>query len=212
MKLQQRRSASLILSAKLSTGKANGTSLTRTLRSFGVVSNLVMKSPYDESMPAVFYLREHVAWIHVRLNDRLKTIDALSAIEIAYRKILPELPYKYRFADDEYNIKFTYEERVGRLAAVFTVLAIIIICLGLFGMASFMTERRTKEIGVRKVVGASVFSLWRLMSTEFVMLVALSFAIASPIAFISLNNWMEVFTYRAKISWEIFAAASACRS
>ncbi|MEI9920595.1 MAG: ABC transporter permease [Bacteroidota bacterium] len=175
----------------------------------GVVSNLVMKSPYDNVMPAVFYLRDFVAYIHVRLGNEVDTHDALSKIETVYRKILPDKPYEYRFADDEYNAKFAYEERVGKLATVFSVLAIVISCLGLFGMAVFMTERRTKEIGIRKVVGASVFSLWKLMSAEFVVIMLISFAIASPLAFYGLNNWMQAFTYRANISWEIFAAAGA---
>jgi putative ABC transport system permease protein len=177
----------------------------KDFRIIGVVNNLIMKSPYDKAMPAVFYLRDQVAWIHVRLNKDVDMQDALSKVETAYRKILPELPYEYRFADDEYSAKFAYEERVGKLATVFSALAVLISCLGLFGMAVFMTERRTKEIGIRKVVGASVFSLWKLMSKEFMMLVGLSFVIASPVAFFSLNKWMETFTYRTDISWEVFA-------
>ena len=173
----------------------------------GVVGNLVMKSPYDNVMPAVFYLRDQVAYIHVRLNRDVDTHEALSKIEAVYRKILPDKPYEYSFADDEYNAKFADEERVGKLASVFSILAIVISCLGLFGMAVFMTERRTKEIGIRKVVGASVFSLWKLMSTEFIVIMVISFAISAPIAWYSLTQWMQTFVYRADITWDVFATA-----
>ena len=96
-----------------------------------------------------------------------------------------------------------------KLANAFTVLAIFISCLGLFGMASFVAEQRTKELGVRKVLGASVFSLWRLLSKEFVMLVVISLLIASPIAYYSMSNWLQKYEYRAELSWWIFAAAAA---
>ncbi|HEX8060571.1 MAG TPA: FtsX-like permease family protein, partial [Cyclobacteriaceae bacterium] len=173
----------------------------------GVVSNLVMKSPYDNVMPAVFYLRDYVGYIHVRLNHDIDTHEALAKIEKVYRKLLPDKPYEYRFADDDYNAKFAYEDRVGKLASVFAVLAVVISCLGLFGMAVFMTERRTKEIGVRKVVGASVFSLWKLMSTEFIMIITISFLISAPISWYGLDQWMQNFVYRAEIGWGVFAIA-----
>jgi putative ABC transport system permease protein len=179
----------------------------KDFRIIGVVSNLVMKSPYDNVMPAVFYLRDYVSWIHIRLDHDVNTHDALLKIETAYRKILPELPYEYRFADDEYNAKFAYEERVGKLAGVFSVLAIVISCLGLFGMAVFMAERRTKEIGIRKVVGASVFSLWKLMTREFVMIITVSFLISAPVSWYGLQLWMQNFVYRAGMTWEVFAIA-----
>lgn len=179
----------------------------KDFRVIGVVSNLMMKSPYDNVMPAVFYLRDFVSQVHIRINPNVGTSDALPKIESAFRKIIPDQPFEYRFADDEYNAKFAYEERVAKLASVFTVLAIIISCLGLFGMAIFMTERRTKEIGIRKVVGASVFGLWKLMSTEFVALVGLSFFLAAPIAWYGLSQWMESFVYRTDISWQAFASA-----
>lgn len=173
----------------------------------GIVSNLMMKSPYDNVMPAVFYLQPFVSTVHVRLNDQVNPGEAVSKLETAFKKILPDQPFQYQFADDEYNRKFAYEERVGKLASVFAVLAISISCLGLFGMAVYMTERRTKEIGIRKVVGASVFGLWRMMSSEFVIIVAVSFLIAAPIAWFSLDKWMQNFVYRTELSWDVFAAA-----
>ena len=173
----------------------------------GVVSDLMMKSPFENVMPAVFFLQEDFGAIHIRLTDISNAGEALAKIETAFHKVAPEVPFEYSFADVEYDRKFAYEERIGKLGAVFAILAIIISCLGLFGMASFMTERRTKEIGIRKVVGASVFSLWKLMSSEFVILVVLSWVIAAPIAWYALSRWIESFTYRTTISWEVFAAA-----
>lgn len=179
----------------------------KDFRIIGVVSNLMMKSPYNNVMPAVFYLSPFVAGIHVRLDGNVGPGDAVAKIEKAFRKILPEQPYEYRFADDAYNAKFAYEEQIGKLAGVFSALAIAISCLGLFGMAVFMTERRTKEIGIRKVVGASVFRLWKMMSAEFVIVVAISFMVAAPIAWYSLGTWMQNFVYRTDVSWEVFAVA-----
>jgi ABC-type antimicrobial peptide transport system permease subunit len=175
----------------------------------GVVSDLMMKSPFDPVMPAVFFLQKDFGAIHIRLADVTNASGAVSEIEKAFRKVAPEIPFEYSFADTEYDLKFAYEERVGKLGAVFAALAIIICCLGLFGMASFMTERRTKEIGIRKVVGASVFGLWKLMSSGFVVLVVVSWAIAVPIAWYALSLWIENFVYRTAITWEIFAAAGA---
>lgn len=179
------------------------------LRVIGVVENLTMKSPYDNIMPAVFYLRTFMSQIHIRLAEGVNTSEALAKIEQTFKKVAPEVPYEFSFADDAYAAKFAYEERVGKLAAVFAALAVVISCLGLFGMASFMTERRTKEIGIRKVVGASVIELWKMMSSEFVILVALSWMIAAPISWFALSRWIESFTYRTSISWEVFAAAGA---
>lgn len=179
----------------------------KDLKIVGVVSNLMMKSPYDNVMPAIFYLQPAIGRIHIRLDDNTKAQDALSKIETAFKKIIPDQPFEYRFADDAYNAKFAYEERVGKLAGVFAALAIAISCLGLFGMAVFMTERRTKEIGIRKVVGASVFNLWKMMSSEFVIIIFISFLIAAPIAWFALENWMQNFVYRTDVSWQVFAVA-----
>jgi putative ABC transport system permease protein len=104
----------------------------------------------------------------------------------------PSVPFSYGFVDEEYAKKFTMEERIGRLNGAFAILAIFISCLGLFGMASFMAEQRVKEIGVRKILGASVFGLWRLMSKEFVLLVVISFLIAAPLGLFSCTNGCSI--------------------
>lgn len=179
----------------------------KDFRIIGVVKDMVMKSPYDQTMPAVFYLSNFVSTIHVRLSENISTVEGLRKVEELCRSIAPEAPFEFNFADSDFDQKFAYEERVAKLASVFSVLAIIISCLGLFGMASFMTQRRTKEIGIRKVVGASVFNLWKMMSTEFVAIILLSFVIAAPVAWYSLDKWLQNFVYRTDVSWYVFAAA-----
>ena len=124
-----------------------------------------------------------------------------------YLKSLFLPPFDYKFADAEYAVKFAAEERIGKLAGLFAVLAIFISCLGLFGLASFVAEQRTKEIGVRKVLGASVINLWRLLSKDFVMLVIISFLIATPPAYYFMDKWLQNYQYRTEFSWWIFAAA-----
>jgi len=115
------------------------------------------------------------------------------------------VPFSYKFTDDDYARKFASEERVGKLANSFALLAIFISCIGMFGMASYMAERKVKEIGVRKVLGASVFGLWRLMSKEFVILVIIALLIAMPVAYNFMNSWLQNYTYHTALSWWVFA-------
>ena len=110
----------------------------------------------------------------IRINPKMGTREALDKIGAIFKQYDPASPFDYKFTDAEYAKKFADEERIGKLAGFFTILAIFISCMGLFGMASFMAEQRIKEIGVRKVLGASVLSLWRLMSKDFVMLVVIT--------------------------------------
>jgi ABC-type antimicrobial peptide transport system permease subunit len=139
----------------------------------------------------------------------MNTQEALAGLQSVYRQYAPGIPFNYQFADQEYALKFRNEIRVGKLSAIFASLAIFISCLGLFGLASFVAEQRTKEIGVRKVLGASVPHLWALLSKEFVMLVLISFVIAAPAAYYFMHGWLEHFQYRISLSWWIFAAAGA---
>jgi ABC-type antimicrobial peptide transport system permease subunit len=118
------------------------------------------------------------------------------------------LPF-YRFVDQEYYLKFVAEERFGKLAAVFSALAILISCLGLFGLASFVSEQRTKEMGIRKVVGATVFNIWRMLSRDFILLTIISCMIATPIAYYFLFHWLQNYAYRMEISWWVFLLVSS---
>jgi ABC-type antimicrobial peptide transport system permease subunit len=121
-----------------------------------------------------------------------------------FKKFNPGAPFDYTFNDEDYAKKFADEERVGNLATFFTILAIFISCLGLFGLASFVAEQRKKEIGVRKVLGASTYNLWRMLSKEFALLVIISCFIAIPLAWYYLDSWLKQYDYHTPISLWIF--------
>ncbi len=176
----------------------------------GVVKDMVMQSPYEPVKQTVFTsMGDMSEVINIRIDPAKSTKEALAAIESVFKKYAPAAPLDYKFIDEEYGRKFADEERIGKLAGFFAVLAIFISCLGLFGMASFMAEQRTKEIGVRKVLGASVFNLWKLLSKEFVVLVSVSLAIAIPLSYYLMHNWLQGYQYRTSVTWWIFAAAGA---
>ncbi len=174
----------------------------------GVIKDMVMESPYDTTRAVMFFNGGWMNIMQIRINSKMPTRQALSKIEAVFKKYNPSSPFTYQFVDDDYATKFAEEERVGNLATLFAVLAILISCLGLFGLASFVAEQRTKEIGVRKVLGASVFNLWKLLSTDFVRLVIISCFISIPVAWYVLNAWLQRYIYRTDISWWVFAAAS----
>jgi putative ABC transport system permease protein len=172
----------------------------------GVVKDMLMESPYEKISPAVYWLNKGRGnFTTIKLNPATGTRTALSKIETAFKKYDPASPFEYKFVDEEYAKKFGDEERIGKLAFVFAILAIFISCLGIFGLAAFTAAQRTKEIGIRKVVGASVFNLWKLLSKDFVLLVFISFLIATPIAYYLMHNWLQHYEYRTVISWWIFA-------
>lgn len=177
----------------------------------GVIKNMIIESPYDPVRPTVYYLgdKKEATWLFVRINPAMTAGEALNKIQTVFHRIIPSAPFDYKFVADDYDKKFATEQRIGQLGGLFTGLAIFISCLGIFGMASFMAERRTKEIGVRKVLGASVFTIWRLLSKEFVVLVSLSIALGGPLAYSLLHRWLQNYTYRSGIPWWIFAATGA---
>lgn len=176
----------------------------REFHIIGVIKDQIMKSPYDPAIPSVFFLGGSVNWIALRIKPGLAASEAIDDIQSAFSKVVPDVPVQLKFADQEYALKFAAEERVGVLAAVFSSLAIFISCLGLFALAAFVAEQRTKEIGIRKVVGASVVNLWSMLSGQFILLVGISCIIAMPIAYYLLENWLDKFSYRTNISWWIF--------
>jgi putative ABC transport system permease protein len=176
----------------------------------GVVKDMVMQSPYEPVMPTIFFIKSlnaGVDWIDIKITD-MPMAEALSKIEKVFRKIIPSAPFEYQFVDEEYARKFKAEQLVGRLATVFGVLAVFISCLGLFGLISFVAERRIREIGIRKILGASVFNLWQLLSIRFVMLVSISFLIASPLALMIMHEWIRKYSYRTNLSPWIFIIAA----
>lgn len=174
----------------------------------GVIQDMVMNSPFEPVRPAIFLNMGGSGWMFLRVNPEMSTAEALPKIEATFRKVIPNAPFDYKYSTDEYAAKFATEDNIGRLAVVFTTLAIVISCLGLFGLASFVAEQRTKEIGVRKVLGASVASLWRMLSGEFVMLIILASLIAVPVSYYFLEKGLRTYDYRTDIAWWIFAAAS----
>jgi putative ABC transport system permease protein len=174
----------------------------------GVVKDMVMESPFMPAKPTVFFLQGWQGWINVKINLGVSMGEALPEIERVIKKVIPGAPFEYKFADEEYALKFATEERIGKLSSVFAILAILISSLGLFGLASFVAEQRTKEIGIRKVLGASVTNLWRMLSKDFVVLVIISCVIAIPVSFYFMNNWLQGYEYRTEISWWIFLITS----
>jgi putative ABC transport system permease protein len=174
----------------------------------GVVKDLIMQSPYEPVKQSFFmWQKNEFSQITIRIKPTVSANAALSEIEAVFKKIIPSAAFDYKFVDEEYAKKFGQEQRIGTLASFFAILAIFISCLGLFGLASFVAEQRTKEIGIRKVVGASVFSLWKLLSKDFVILVIISCLISIPVAYYYMHNWLQKYQYHTGISWYVFAAA-----
>jgi len=171
----------------------------------GVINDIIVDSPYGQVKPSVFFVNKGPgSTVLLKINPKMSASQALESIGKVFKQFNPEQPFSYSFVDLDYAKKFGNEQRIGKLAAFFASLAILISCLGLFGMASFMAEQRVKEIGVRKVLGASVFNLWGLLSTDFLGLVAISLLVASPVAWYLMNNWLQNFDYRSTISGWIF--------
>ncbi|MDJ1471345.1 ABC transporter permease [Xanthocytophaga flava] len=174
----------------------------------GVVKDMVTQSIYDPVRPTIFYIDtfKRLSLIDIKISPQANTSQAIDKIKTLFLKHNPATPFDYRFADEEFAAKYKEEERIGKLASIFATLAIFISCLGLFGLASFVAEQRTKEIGIRKVLGATVISLWQLLSREFVWLVLIAFIIATPLAWYFLNSWLQDYQYRTNIPGWIFAA------
>jgi putative ABC transport system permease protein len=179
-----------------------------TFRIVGVVQDAVMSNPYEKIEPAMFL--SNPLWANdmmFRLNPEIDTRQALAQLEPMFKKHNPAYPFDYTFADEFHSRKFATEELIGQLAGIFAGLAIFISCLGLFGLSAYMVERRTKEIGIRKVLGASLSNLWALLSKEFVGLVVISAVIAAPVAAWFLKDWLEKFEYRIGLPWWVFVVA-----
>lgn len=175
-------------------------------RVIGVTKDMIRESPFSAVSPTFYVVNyRNTNMINIRLSPQVGISDALEKVGAVFRKYDPGSPFTYQFVDSRFSKKFADEERVGKLASFFTVLAIFISCLGLFGLASFVAEQRTKEIGIRKVLGASVANLWQLLSTDFVVLVIVACVISGPIAWYFMSGWLQNYSYRTEMSWWIFA-------
>lgn len=177
----------------------------------GVVKDMVTQSPYEPAKQTLFYIDfkgpklSNVA--HIKLRTGQGSYQAITEVATVFKKYDPSNPFEFQFVDQSYADKFGDEELVGRLAGIFAILAILISCLGLFGMASYVAHQRTREVGIRKVLGASVTNLWRLLSKDYVYLVLLSCFMAGPIAYMVLEGWLQQFAYRAPLSFRPFLLA-----
>ena len=182
---------------------------TETMKIIGVVENVVMQDPFKPVVPAVYLLRSvYVFQGLIRIKDNVNVQDALAAVKPIVEKHNPAFPFDFNYTEEAFLRKFRNENQVGRLSGIFAGLSIFISCLGLFGLAAFMAERRTKEIGIRKVVGASMFTLWKMLSGDFIILVVISCFIAVPLAYYFLSHWLQRYEYRTELSWWIFALAT----
>lgn len=174
----------------------------------GVVKDFILESPYENINPTMILgPSQWFQVIHFKLNPANSTAADLAKAEAIFKKYNPQYPFEYVFADESYARKFADEQRTAKLAGLFAGLTIFISCLGLFGLATYMAEQRTKEIGIRKVLGASVQSVVMLMAKDFVILVLVAVIIASPVAWFFMNKWLQNFGYRINISGWIFGIA-----
>jgi putative ABC transport system permease protein len=181
----------------------------KPMRVIGVVKNAVIGSPFYDASPALFvYNPGWSGTIMYRLKPGVNTQQAITKISAIFNKHNPSFPYSYRFADEAFTATLSVEKLVGTLAGIFAGLAVFISCLGLFGLGAYIAEQRKKEIGIRKVLGASVSQVWLLLSSDFILLVVLSCIIASPVAYYFLQGWLEKFQYRINIGAGAFAIAA----
>jgi ABC-type antimicrobial peptide transport system permease subunit len=169
-----------------------------------------MISPFNPAYPTMFlydYDPSPQSVVLYRLSPHIRTQDAIAKLGPIFNKYNPSYPYDYGFEDASYAQKFNLEVLVGKLAGIFAGLAIFISCLGLFGLAAYMAEQRNKEIGIRKVLGASISQVWLLLTKDFILLVLISCLIASPIALYFLQGWLQKYDYRVGIGPWVFLAA-----
>jgi hypothetical protein len=182
----------------------------RKIRVIGVVKNALMMSPFSPAEPTFFVY--NLSWsstVMYRLAPGVDPGAAIAKFSPIFSGYNPAYPYSFHFADESYAAKFNKELLIGKLSGMFAALAIFISCLGLFGLAAYVAQQRTKEIGIRKVLGASVTQVWMLLSREFIVLVMLSCLIAGPVAFFFMHGWLQAYYYRISIGPGVFIASAA---
>jgi len=179
----------------------NGTNITIV----GVVNDFIYNDMYSTPAPLILYAdTSNNSCLTMRFKPGIDLTAALLAVEKVIKSYNPGYPFESTFVDAEFDKIFKTETLIGKLAGIFSILAIFISCLGLFGLAAYTAERRTKEIGVRKVLGASTQGLAALLSKDFLLLVAISCLIAFPLAWWAMKNWLQSFSYRIDIHWTVF--------
>jgi ABC-type antimicrobial peptide transport system permease subunit len=202
-------SALKILNIKNSVGEELRWGNRGTYKILGVVKDIVKGSPYEPTSPSIVFLSKFdLRWLYIRMTPNANPHQALPKIGEVLNRLIPSAPFEYTFADENFAAKFSAEERIGKLATFVSALAILISCLGLFGLASFVSEQRTKEIGIRKVLGATVINLWQMLSKDFVVLIIISCSIAIPLSYSLMTDWLQNYQYRTEISVWVFVTAS----
>jgi ABC-type antimicrobial peptide transport system permease subunit len=177
----------------------------RTFTVIGVSDNVIMTSPFEPAYPMLMmYSANGFAVNTLRLKEGVALQKAIASVETIFKKYNPAVPFEYKFVDQEFQKKFLTEELIGKLTNIFAGLAIFICCIGLAGLAAFTIEKRFREIGIRKVLGATVQQLLMLISKEFLKLVLIAFVIAVPLTWWFMNNWLNKYTYRINISIWLF--------
>jgi putative ABC transport system permease protein len=179
------------------------------MRVIGVIQDVIQESPFNTGLPMIYSMNlqeKYLNQITIRLNPGNSFKQSIGTLQAFFGKYVPDANFSYSVASEEFAKNFVLEQRIGTIALVFSAFAIFISCLGLFGLASYTAEQRTREIGVRKVLGASLLNLWSLLSKEFLLLVLLSFCIALPASYLFMYNWLERYDYRTAISVWIFFA------
>ena len=173
----------------------------------GITDNVVMESPFKPVDPVMmFYNKDFSSVTSIRLKNSSELNKSIATIESIFNRYNPSFPFDYSFVDEEFSKKFINEHLISRITNIFAGLAIFICCIGLAGLASFTIEKRTREIGIRKVLGASVRQLLALISKEFLKLVAIAFIIAVPIAWWLMNSWLQNYDFRVQISIWLFCS------
>lgn len=176
----------------------------------GVVKDMMMDYPFGDTPPLIFpLLREPGNFIVLRLNPNKNLHDVIDKIKQTMERYNPYAPFTYSFVDDDYAANFNYVERIGKISTIFSVLALFISLLGLFGIASFTVEQKTKEVGIRKVLGASVPVIWKLLSKELMILVCIAVCLSIPIGYFAMNKWLVGYDYRIQISMWILACSAS---
>ncbi|WP_300023643.1 ABC transporter permease [uncultured Maribacter sp.] len=207
-------SVNIIVSESFAKLMGNGSAIGKTIEEdypvIGVVKDYVYGDMYGSSDPVIFFNDPSQArFMYVKTKTGKETALALNAMEATLHKFNPAFPFEYEFVDDTYDAKFKSEQLIGNLSQVFALLAILISCLGLFGLSAFTADQRRKEIGVRKVLGSSITGIVGLLSKDFMKLVGMAIVIATPIAWLLMQNWLEGFAYRTSINAWAFIIAGA---
>lgn len=195
-------------------GSALGKTITNNIDVYtviGVVENFIYDDMYGTNNPVMFFNNsDYGNFFYIKINKEIALNSAISSIEAIMEKHSPSFTFDFYFMDDVFNSKFKSEQLIGKLSKLFALLAILISCLGLFGLAAYTGEQRSKEIGIRKVLGASVSGIVKLLSKDFLKLVGLSIVIAIPIAWYAMENWLQDYAYRIEINWWVFVIAGVC--